>query len=112
MAVFNGAFPVLPGKVDEMRRFASKLSGERQASFDAHHRRAGNVRETLSLQETPMGALLLVWFEGDIEKAFTDLATAKDEFGVWFRDRVQEITGIDLSAPASGLPELLVDWNA
>ena len=31
---------------------------------------------------------MLVWFEGDPEKAFADLATNDSEFMKWFRDRV------------------------
>ncbi len=112
MAVFNGAFPVLPGKIDAARSFASEAMGSRRAGFNAHHGRAGNTRETWSLQETPVGAFILVWFEGNPELAFGDLATSTDEFMVWFRGQVKEITGVDLSQPAPGGPELLLDWSA
>ena len=52
VAVFSGAFPVLPGKLDAMRAFAEETLG-------AH-----------------------------------------------------EITGIDLTKPPEGLPEVILDWNA
>ena len=32
-----------------------------------------------------MGSLMLVWFEGDVEKAFADLATDNSEYTRWFR---------------------------
>lgn len=112
MAVFNGAFPILPGKADAARAFASAVAGNRNSEFTAMQKRAGTTRETWNIQETPGGAFMLVWFEGDIEKAFSDLATATDEFTVWFRAQIKGVTGLDMTEPAEGGPELLLDWSA
>lgn len=112
MAVFNGAFPILPGKADAARAFASAVSGSRNSEFNAMQKRSGTTRETWTVQETPAGSFMLVWFEGDIEKAFSDLATATDEFTVWFREQIKGMTGLDMSEPAEGGPELLLDWSA
>ena len=68
MAVFNGAFPILPGKIDAARAFASDVAGGRKAEFKDMQKRSGTTRETWSLQETPAGAFMLVWFEGNIDK--------------------------------------------
>jgi hypothetical protein len=111
--VFNAMFPIQAGKEEDARAFAAETMGPRRAEFAAHHARAGNVRETWALQETPMGSFLLVWFEGDVEKAFADHATNDSEFEAWFRGRVLDVTGFDLSAPPEGPPpEVLVDWRA
>ena len=60
-----------------------------------------------------MGSFMLVWFEGDVEKAFGDLATDSSDFATWFRTQAKEITGVDLAAPLEGpLPDVLVNWNA
>ena len=112
MAVFNGAFPVLPGKSDAARAFASAVTGSKKTEYNAMQKRASITRETWSLQETPEGAFMLVWFEGNVEEAFGDLATAGDDFTVWFRAQIKEVTGVDMSEPAEGGPELLVDWTA
>ena len=112
MAVFNGAFPILPGKTDAARAFANAVAGSRNGEFKSMQSRAGTSRETWSLQETPAGDFMLVWFEGDVEKAFGDLATANDDFTVWFREQIKDVTGLDMSEPAEGGPELLVDWSA
>jgi hypothetical protein len=58
-----------------------------------------------------MGSFLLVWFEApDIEKAFTRLATSGEEFTIWFRGQVKDVTGVDLGAqPESSPPVTLVD---
>jgi hypothetical protein len=113
MGVFNGMFPVQAGKEEDARAFAAETMGARRAGFDAHHARSGNTRETWALQETPMGSFILVWFEGDVEKAFADLATNDAEFMAWFRGRVLDLTGVDLRAPSDAPPPaILVDWPA
>jgi len=114
MAVFNGAFPVLPGKIDAARAFARETMGARRSGFDESQQRGGITRETWSIQETPDGnALVLVWFESaDPEKAFAELAQDTSEFAVWFRAQVQEVSGVDLSEAPEGGPELILDWNA
>jgi hypothetical protein len=53
------------------------------------------------------------WFEGDVEKAFTNLATDDSEFATWFRARVLDVTGVDFGAPSDGPPPaVLVDSHA
>jgi hypothetical protein len=113
MGANNLMFPIQAGKEQDARAFAAEVAGARRDEFAAHHNRAGNTRETWALQETPTGSFMLVWFEGDPEKAFGDLATNDSEFMKWFRDQVLDLTGTDLSAPPDGpLPETLVDWQA
>jgi hypothetical protein len=113
VGVFNGIFPIQAGKEEETRAFATEALGARLAGFEAHHARAGTTRETWALQETPMGSFMLVWFEGDVDKAFSDLATNDSDFVKWFRGRVLDLTGVDLAAPPEGPPPaVLVDWHA
>jgi hypothetical protein len=114
MAVFNGAFPVLPGKLDEARAFAKETMGAHGADFDDAQRRAGVTRETWTVETAPDGsALVLVWFEAsDPTVAFTQLMD-DSEHSVWFRARVQEVTGINLAeAPSGDGPEVVLDWSA
>ena len=114
MAVFNGVFPILPGKEQEGRDFAAACMGERRKGFEALQAMSRVTRETWALQETPMGSFMVVWFEApDIERAFTDLATTDNEFTTRFRGQVKDVTGVDLGAPPeSPPPEVLVDWTA
>ena len=113
MAVFNGMFPILPGKEQAGRDFAAACVGERRDGFAAQSTRSGLTRETWALQETPMGSFMLVWFEApDIEKTFVELATSDDDFTIWFRGQVKDVTGVDLGAPPeSPPPDVLVDWT-
>jgi hypothetical protein len=114
MAVFNVAFPILPGKADAARSFANETLGERRSAFEEFQKRADVARETWSIQELPEGgALMLVWFEAaDPGKMFAELAQDSSEFAVWFRERVQEINGIDLTQPSEGGSEVALDWVA
>jgi hypothetical protein len=114
MAVFNGAFPVMPGKADTARAFAKETMGPRRSGYDESQKRGGITRETWSLQETPDGsAFVLVWFESpDPEQSFAELAQDSSDFAVWFRERVKEVSGVDLAEQQEGGPELILDWNA
>ena len=113
MGVFNGMFPITPGKEDAARKFAAETTGARKAGFAAQQARANITRETWAMQETPMGSFMLVWFEGDVEKAFSDLATDSSEFATWFKGQVLDLTGFDLAAPPEGpLPDVLIDWHS
>ena len=106
--------PILRGKEDAARRFAEEVRGPRAAEFAQWQRAGGNTtRETWHLQQSPDGFSLAVWFEvDDPEGAFKHLARAGG-FGAWFRDRVREVTGVDVSdADAMPPPELLLDWRA
>ena len=74
MATFIGAFPVLPGKDDDARKFAQETMG-RSEEFSASQKRGGVTKEEWSLQQSPMGSLVLVHFEtNDVEKAFATMA--------------------------------------
>ena len=60
-----------------------------------------------------VGSFMLVWFDGDVEKAFGDLASDNSEFATWFREQVKDVTGVDLAAPLPGpLPDVLVNWHS
>jgi hypothetical protein len=113
MGVFNGVFPIKAGKEEDARAFAAETFGARRSDFEAQLARGDITRETWALQETPMGSLMLVWFEGDVEKAFTHLATDDSDFTTWFRAQVLDVTGVDLGTPPDGPPpEVLIDSRA
>ncbi len=113
MGVFNGLFPVLEGKEDEARSFAKEAAGERRDQLGAHLARSNVTRETWSVLSTPMGSFINVWFDGDVAASFTDLATNDEEFCVWMRERILDVTGVDMSQPDDSTPpEVVLDWKA
>jgi hypothetical protein len=112
MAVFNGMFPIQAGKEDAARKFAADTIGARRAEFEERQAAASITRETWAMQETPMGSFMLVWFEGDIEKALGDLAADTSDYATWFKGQVLDITGVDLGAPPDNPPpDVLIDWR-
>ena len=112
MAVFLGAFPVLPGKTDDARKFAEETMSRRD-EFSASQKKSSITKEEWSLQQTPMGDLVVVRFEAsDVEKSFARLAESTDAFDVWFKQRVLEVSGVDLGAPSDDPPpEVILDWT-
>ena len=44
MAVFNGAFPIMPGKVEAARAFANETLGARRSDFEEYQQRRGVSR--------------------------------------------------------------------
>lgn len=113
MAVFNGVFPVLPGQEDAVRAFGKEVAGPRLEDFVAQQARADITDELWTLQQTPMGSFVLVYFKGDVEKAFEDIGSVDSEFSTWFRTQVLAITGVDLAKPDDGPPpEAVLDWKA
>src|SRR5207245_9405064 len=99
---------------DTARAFARETMGPRRSANDESQKRGGITRETWSVQDTPDGsAFVLVWFESpDPEKSCAVLAQDSSDFAVWFRERVKELSGVDLAEPPEGGPELILDWNA
>jgi hypothetical protein len=112
MPTFMGAFPVMEGKEDAVRKFAEEVLG-RMEEFNASQARSGSTKEEWALQETPMGSLVLVRFEAkDPEAAFAALAQSTEPFDTWFKSRVLEISGVDLGAAPDGPPpEIILDWT-
>jgi hypothetical protein len=112
MAVFMGAFPVLPGKEEEPRKFADETLARRD-ELDTSQQRLGITKEQWVLQETPEGSMVIVHFESDdVERAFATFAQSDDSFDVWFKGRVKEITGVDLNESGGPLPQVIFDWSS
>ena len=105
--------PVLPGKTEiDRAAMASCRTGDRKAAYEESRRRAGITRESVWLQSTPMGDLVVVYFEADdVDKAMATLATSDDPFDRWFRDLVRDVHGISLE-DGFPPPEQMIDFDA
>ena len=114
MAVFNGIFPVLPSKEDDARKFAEEAVGSHGDHYNALMKASTTSRVTWTIQETPAGTFLSVWFEADeTEAIFGHLATGTGEDVDWMRGRIKEVTGLDMTEPADGPPpEVILEWSA
>jgi hypothetical protein len=110
MSTLAMAFPILPGKSAGWRAWMDELSGARHDEFAESRRRAG-LHERTFLQHTPSGDLVIVTLEGENpRRAFEEMVTQTDPFMTWFRGRVEEFHGVDLSKPMRDVTsEMVID---
>jgi hypothetical protein len=112
MGLMAVAFPILPGKSAEWRRFMAEINGPRQREFADSRQRAG-VHERTFLQSTPMGDLVIVTLEGDDPaRSFARMTHATDAFTTWFLGQVTAVHGMDLTQATDGSPSELVADSA
>jgi hypothetical protein len=113
MPTFNAVFALPEGKLDAARSFAKELDGPRREQLEDLERRCGVEREIWTLQETPGGGhAILVFFDGDVDTTFAELATGDDEFTTWYRAQVLEIGGPDLIRDDQPASEVIFEWSA
>jgi hypothetical protein len=113
-------FPILDGKVEAWRRFCQELSESRRQPFEASRQRLGITRELLALVDTAFGATAVTTFEApDVAEALGQIITSDLPFDVWYREKLQELHGVNLAgyekfAQPTPLPpnqELLFEWK-
>ncbi len=91
-------FPILAGKVEAWRRFCQELSGSRRQPYEASRRRLGITRERLALVDTAFGATAVTTLEApDVAQALGQIIASVLPFDVWYRERLQELHGVNLA---------------
>ena len=108
------ALPVLAGKTEAAHAFFSELEGERKNAFTASEQHINITKESWHLQHTPQGDLLLAYIESpDFATALKSFSRSQDEFDEWFKQRLAEVTGVDLNNPPPGpLSEQLSSYQS
>ena len=112
MALQAVAFPILPGKTEQWRRFIAEMNGPRRAEYEAWAQPSG-VHWRIFLQQTPQGDLVIATAEGaDPARAFQQTGAGDDAFTQWWVQQIQDIHGVDLRQPPPGpLPELAFEFQ-
>ncbi len=91
-------FPILAGKVEAWRRFCQELSGSRRKPYEISRQRLGITRERLELVDTAFGAMAVTILEAtDAAQALGQIIASDLPFDVWYRERLQELHGINLA---------------
>jgi hypothetical protein len=74
------ALPIQSGKTDTARAFLQQqLEGERRSQYAASEKRLGITKEVWAIQESPMGALFVVFFHApDIGGALRQFVGSQD----------------------------------
>lgn len=113
MAYLVRAFPVLPGKENQLRMMADELAGPRSDQVQAFYRKLGVTHESWHYQKTPTGEFVIVVTQIDDAAArATEYAVHGDGFSDWFKSRVRGLCGIDPDTQPLGPPtEQLFQWN-
>jgi len=105
-------FPILAGKVEAWRRFCQELSGSRRKMYEASRQRLGITRERLALVDTAFGATSVTTLEApDMSQALSQIFTSVLPFDVWYRERLQELHGVNLAGYEQFSPQTLLPQN-
>jgi hypothetical protein len=98
MPGFAFSIPVVPGKEELDRSTFDEMLGSRREEYEAALREAGLTRQTVWHQTTPSGTVAVVYVEGDNPEAgVAQLGASEAPLNAWFRDRMKEVHGVDIS---------------
>jgi hypothetical protein len=110
MASIGFVVPVLTGKELADRDWMNALDGERREEYHSAWKDAGFSRHTVWQQQTPDGTVDIVYLEADDIPAAMEAITSSDlPFHQWFRGRVLDTHGLDLTQQSPPQPTLLHD---
>ncbi len=108
-------FPLLPGKTEDARAFQRELDTTRKADYDRSERRVGITKEYWFVASVPGGDQLVVYMESpDFAPALGQFGASQDAFDLWFKQRLAEVSGVDLGnlPPGMALPDLVSSYEA
>jgi hypothetical protein len=95
--------PLLPGAADALRDFYADVEGDRRAGYESTERRLGVTLEAVFIHEDNC---LMYW---ETDRGWLDvlrtLADSQDEFDLWFKQGLIEMTGLDFNNPPETQPE-------
>jgi|SRR5262245_47743443 len=105
--------PILPGKAESAREFQRQLDGPRKNDYDASERRIGITKEVWYVAPATSGEEFVAYMESaDFNKALAMFVQSREEFDLWFKERLADATGVDLNDPPElQLPELLSSYE-
>ena len=112
--------PIAAGKIEAWRRFCQEMSGSRRALHEVSRRRLGIRHERLALVESSLWSYAVTTLEAnDIDLALAGIVSSDLPFESWYRERLQELHGVNLTRYAQytqpGAPdqaqELLFEWT-
>ncbi len=107
------AFPILPGKSEAARAFLRELAGPRSEENAASDRRVGITKEAWFFQNLPTGDLLIGYAEGeDLARSLGQIAASQEPSDRWFKDRMLDLTGVDLNQMEGAPSERLYQYEA
>jgi hypothetical protein len=99
MAAIGFVVPVLPGKEQSDRDWMEEMDGPRREEYESVWKEHGVSRHACWQQVTPAGTVDVIFLEADdIPTAMKGITSSDDEFSQWFRGRVKDVHGMDLTS--------------
>jgi hypothetical protein len=110
MASLAFAFPLTPGKAEELRSFGAEILGPRRSEYHAFRRRLGLTAQRVYLQRTPQADIAIIYVEGDdLQRTFKEVQTSQAPFAARLRQRASDVLdGLDLTQVSPGSLSRLV----
>ena len=110
MSSISFVVPVLQGKEQAVREWMDAMAGARREEYQSAWKNAGFTRHAIWQQQTANGTVDVVYLEADdIPAAMQDITTSEEPFQRWFRERVLDVHGIDLTSQAPPQSEQIHD---
>jgi hypothetical protein len=104
--------PVLAGKEQADREWMDAMEGARREEYHAAWKSLGATRHTVWQQQTPSGIVDVVYLEADdIPTLMDGISSSNEPFHQWFRERVLDAHGIDLTSQAPPQSEQIHDTS-
>jgi hypothetical protein len=105
--------PVSSDRGDDARAFMRELEKSRKDDYARSEERIGITKEVWYLAPLPAGELLVAYMETeDFGSALGLFSQSRDDFDMWFKRRLADVTGVDLNDPPEmTLPELLSSYS-
>ncbi len=114
MAAIAFALPIPPGQEEAIRRISEEVShsGPFRSAYEESRQSLGITREMAWLQQTPVGEMMIVYWESDDPQyVLREIAASQDHFDSQFRQFI-ESSAIDLAREQPLSNELLFEWQA
>lgn len=106
--------PILPEKTADARAFQEELDGPRKSEYAASERNIGIDKEVWFIASAPTGDQLVAYMESpDFNKSLGMFVQSREDFDMWFKERLANVTGVDLNdPPPMTLPEVVSTYEA
>ena len=108
------ALPVLPGQEENVRLMAEEVSrpGPLREAYEESRRTLGISREAAWLQPTPVGDMVILYWESDDPQyVLREIAASQDHFDGRFRQFIQS-SALDSGGDQPVSNTLLFEWQA
>jgi hypothetical protein len=113
MAAFAMTLPILPSQAEGIRRMRDEALGPRRSEYEESRRRMGVTKEQAWVQTTPMGQIVIVYWEvDDPQRALRQMAESQNQFDIWFRQFIENVHGVDITQEQPPASEFVFDWEA